>query len=307
MSSSSSDAIYCDSSLSAEDVRELEDFNASLYGEKIAAPASSTFGRVVRTAAEGTAAQLTAGAMGLAAVAGGKALYDKATYNRDLKAITDVYPHLKKNPERELRLAYTSLRSLNPQFAKDPLIGGTLLGQLLRQRDPLNPKSLRFDPGMATDLVRNRKDTRGGFAEMVPEAFRAGSQSALDYESVLGDRALKHEMQQHDRVFKREMQVGDQAFKRDHEREKEKARQEAEERKESRDETRKVRERVRVLEADRRQRRVKGPAYSASPSSSRLSDSAQVLGRHVSDALGGERLRSHSDPAGRRGYHSPKK
>jgi len=207
-------SIYTDSDLSAEDVLELEDFDGMLHeGSKRAS--FGRVGRMARNATENTAAQLIAGTLGTATVVGGKAMYDKATYGRDLRAITDVYPHLKKYPEKELRLAYSSLRNLNPQFAKDPLVGGTLLGQLLRQRDPLNPKALRLDPGMASDLVRNRRDTRGGIDEMVPAAFQAGMQGAMDYEGVLGDRAFKREMAAADRSFKRETQTGDHRFKRE--------------------------------------------------------------------------------------------
>ena len=153
--------------------------------EKVAAPstdAAATIGkRILESLGKGIehsvgpAVTMTLAGLGVsAASAGGRALMNKATKNRDLESILEVYPHLKEWDRKEIELAYSSMRHMNPHIAKDPLAGGTLLGQMLRSRDPLNPKVLRFDPQLAGDLMRLSPKEEHAFEETARDAVMKG-------------------------------------------------------------------------------------------------------------------------------------
>jgi len=215
--------VYQDPRLSVADRDALEDFYLRLHGQggdpqkvaevKIAKGLGAQATKVlsspaVREALQalGKGALTGAGLFGVAAsVEGGakglKAIQEKATFKRDLNRILEVYPHLREYPEDQIHLAYRSMRHLNPHFAKDPLVGGTLLGQILRSRDPSDPKSLRMEAGLAADLVRFRPREGETLKDRAQQAFQTGMTEALKSE---GQRKMKE--QEH--AFRREMAGG---------------------------------------------------------------------------------------------------
>lgn len=173
---------------------------ASAIGQRLL----EAFGRGV----EHSVPLIVAGLGVTGAAAGGRALMDKATKGRDLDKILEVYPHLKKWDRREIELAYNSMRHMNPHIAKDPLAGGTLLGQMLRSRDPLDPKALRFEPQLAGDLLRLNPREEHAFEEVARDAILKGVGSAMD--DMSRERAGRTQQ-----AFAREQEEGRRAFDRE--------------------------------------------------------------------------------------------
>lgn len=79
---------------------------------------------------------------------------DRMTFDRDLKKVLDVNKDIGKPNDKQIRLAYQSIRTTNPKFSKDPLIAGTLLRQIMQNKvDPYDPKSpARVDLNIASQL-----------------------------------------------------------------------------------------------------------------------------------------------------------
>jgi hypothetical protein len=132
------------------------------------------------------------------AVKGGGHLIDALTFNRDLDRLIAAYPELKNADPKAVRVAYTSLRQLNPEFAKDPLVGGSMLQAILRNVHPDSPRGMpRFDLATAQILNQARSQNRGGFAEELIRAaaleegkIRArGHEQALARQHAIEDRA----------------------------------------------------------------------------------------------------------------------
>lgn len=125
---------------------------------------------------------LGAYAAGKALSSGATSIADKLTFKRDLNRLLEVHPDIKENySEKDQHLAYKSLRMLNPKFAKDPLVGGNLLRQVLKNRDPQNPSQApMLHPEMAVNLSkayaeRERSDAAPGITDL---AVRAGVDAA---------------------------------------------------------------------------------------------------------------------------------
>lgn len=79
---------------------------------------------------------------------------DRMTFDRDLKKVLDVNKDIGKPNDKQIRLAYQSIRTTNPKFSKDPLIAGTLLRQIMQNKvNPYDPKSpARVDLNIASQL-----------------------------------------------------------------------------------------------------------------------------------------------------------
>jgi len=179
-------------------------------GEKTAASpaAASTIGqRVLEALGKGiehSVPMIVAGLGVTSAAALGRGAMDKATKGRDLERILEVYPHLKEYPRAEIELAYSSLRHMNPHMAKDPLAGGTLLGQMLRNRDPMNPKLLRFDT-LAGDLLRLNPKEEHAFEEVARDAVMKGMSHGIEdlskERAARGQQAFMQEMERGKREF----------------------------------------------------------------------------------------------------------
>jgi hypothetical protein len=131
-----------------------------------------------------------------AAANGMRAAQDKLTYRRDLNRVLDVSPEIKTDyPERDIHLAYQSMRTLNPTFAKDPLVGATLLQQILRNRDISDPsKPPRMDLGVARELISAQEKGQDQLARGLSGAFSAGITTAIKSETDLANITAKHQM-----------------------------------------------------------------------------------------------------------------
>ena len=145
---------------------------------------------------------------------GGKKIMDPITKARDLNRVLEVYPQLAEQyPREEIDLAFNSLRHLNPHFSKDPLVGGTLLGQILRSRDIDNPSSLRLEPGLASGLVRDRPREDDTFQRLMTDAAAQGVSDFLSDQSTAEDRAFRVGERQAGEQFRQDMAKEDRSAK----------------------------------------------------------------------------------------------
>lgn len=96
---------------------------------------------------------------------------DRLTFERDLRKVLAVHPQLGSIRDENLRRAYKTLRTMNAEYARDPLIAGTLLDMVMTNRmDPDDPKSPpRFDPA----LLQSIQDKRRGAIDVA--AMQAGA------------------------------------------------------------------------------------------------------------------------------------
>jgi hypothetical protein len=184
--------------ISEDEVQQLEALDGLLKGANLAGDAAKfTSGDAKRLALTALAIGGTNALVGAGMYQGTKAvgaLWDKATFNRDLNRILKVYPQLKEHSASDRRLAYASLRNMNPHFAKDPLVGGTLLGRILRDKNPADPNSgVRFSGDLAADLVKSRVRDDDPLAKMMGDAGSRGAQSAIDHH--MKDRSSQRAMQ----------------------------------------------------------------------------------------------------------------
>ena len=98
------------------------------------------------------------------------------TFNRDLKRVVEVNPQLGSPEDPNLRMAFKTLRSVNPEYSKDPLIAGTVLDMVMTNRmDPDDPSSApRFDPALLQS-IQNRGKTPADLAAEQGAKATAGS------------------------------------------------------------------------------------------------------------------------------------
>lgn len=101
---------------------ETKEADLKGFGRQFGGAVTSGLGAATATAALG------AGAVGV------KALYDAATSGRDFRAMLshneDLRDHHTNDPRRVNQL-YSSLRSMNPNFAKDPIVAGTYMRRMI--------------------------------------------------------------------------------------------------------------------------------------------------------------------------------
>jgi hypothetical protein len=84
---------------------------------------------------------------------------DRLTFERDLRKVLAVHPQLGSIRDENLRRAYKTLRTMNAEYARDPLIAGTLLDMVMTNRmNPDDPKSPpRFDPALLQSIQEKRR------------------------------------------------------------------------------------------------------------------------------------------------------
>jgi hypothetical protein len=90
------------------------------------------------------------------------------TFNRDLRRVTQVNPQLGDPSDPNLRMAFKTLRTTNPEYAADPLIAGTILDMVMTNRmNPDDPSSApRFDPALLQSIqVKNKRPLDLAMAE----------------------------------------------------------------------------------------------------------------------------------------------
>ena len=129
--------------------------------------AGKSFGGIAGTAA---AMGVGAAAFAGAAVAANK-MYNAATKSRDFRSMLEANPdlkvHLKEDPAGFNRM-YTSLRTLAPEFAKEPMVAGHYMRQGME--GPIEGRG-----GVALNAVQARKPQQMGPAsEAAMEGYMKG-------------------------------------------------------------------------------------------------------------------------------------
>ena len=111
-----------------------------------------------------------------------RAVQNKLTYRRDLNRLLDVRPEISgEHNERDINLAFQSMRHLNPELSKDPLTGSTLLTQILRNRDIQDPSAPpRMDLGVARELFTAERRGKDEIVETATRAFDTGVRMGIE-------------------------------------------------------------------------------------------------------------------------------
>jgi len=78
-------------------------------------------------------------------------------FESGLNKALEINPQLGSAKDPNLRMAYKTLQTTNPDYAKDPLIAGTILDMVMSNRmDPDDPGSApRFDPTLLNEIQKS--------------------------------------------------------------------------------------------------------------------------------------------------------
>ena len=149
--------------ITREELTELEKF-----AEYLSKEASPTFGQMAGLAI----AAPSLAYLGSKIPEAIESARNNASFNSDFNRILKVNPSLGSSQDPNLQMAYKTLRTLSPTYAKDPLLAGTILGNVMHNRtDPDDPSSPpRFDPALVNEIVRGTPQPSG--------AVRAGQSAA---------------------------------------------------------------------------------------------------------------------------------
>jgi hypothetical protein len=165
---------YAEGKLTQDELEDLEKMAGAL--------ADPEFRRTLAVIGATTLMTPALTAIGAGAVNKSMSAMDKITMRRDLRRILAIHPYLGDPEDPHIVMAYQSLRTLNPEYAKDPLIAGPLLQQMLQSRMiPGDPRSApRMDPGVAGQLVTARgKSDKSDLARMAGQSLASGAEKAL--------------------------------------------------------------------------------------------------------------------------------
>lgn len=101
-------------------------------------------------------------------------------FESGLNKALEVNPQLGSAKDPNLRMAYKTLQTTNPEYAKDPLIAGTILDMVMSNRmDPDDPSSApRFDPALLNEIQKS--------APRSPDMTQTMGQAAIRSAGVLG-------------------------------------------------------------------------------------------------------------------------
>lgn len=136
--------------------------------EGVSGGGAAEFGKTIGS--KGLSGALTVGG-GLAAAGAGVAaqkLYDAATKARDFRSMLEANPDLAQHHEEQPRLfnqMFSTLRTFNPSFSKDPLVAGNYMRQMME------------DPVHAGGKVVETLDYRDKMRSPLMSAFGGGKKS----------------------------------------------------------------------------------------------------------------------------------
>jgi hypothetical protein len=153
-------AAYARGEITEEDLRSLEKTAAAL-NKSAGAPGGLTAGNIAALGGLALAAPTLAyaGAQVPQAIEG---TLGAMTFNRDLRRVVEVNPQLGSPDDPNLRMAFKTLRSTNPEYSKDPLIAGTILDMVMTNRmNPDDPTSApRYDPALLQSIQQRSTTPR---------------------------------------------------------------------------------------------------------------------------------------------------
>lgn len=150
--------LYAAGDISAAELQELEKFAEFL--EKNAALGVSGITPATIGALGGLAvAAPTLSYLGSAVPSSLQSTVNSMRFESGLNRTLKVNPHLGSPKDPNLRMAYKTLQTTNPEYAKDPLIAGTILDMVMSNRmDPNDPSSApRFDPALLSEIQKGKQ------------------------------------------------------------------------------------------------------------------------------------------------------
>lgn len=131
-------------------------------------------GRLAKTVGKGLAVggALAASSAGVAALgAAAEKIYNAITKKRDFDNMLEANPHLRAYQEatpEEFTRMFSALRTMNPDFTKDPLVAGAYMAKAMEQ--PVETRGFT-----AVDALRLRQPKRPGpFTETALSGFARG-------------------------------------------------------------------------------------------------------------------------------------
>ena len=141
--------------------------------KKTAGPMGS-FGQHVGRAATGALATgigaAAAGGIGLAV----SKIVDAATKSHDFKEMLannqDLHEHYSSDPKR-FNMMFSTLRSMNPQFSKDPLVAGAFMRRMVMSPDGIG--------GIAGEALKQRNDFGSPLGDVFSKGVGEGAKSGL--------------------------------------------------------------------------------------------------------------------------------
>lgn len=148
--------LFAAGEISAQELRDLESFADQL--EKSAGIISAEHLPATAAALGGLAlAAPTLSYVGQAVPGAMQTALNKMRFEAGLRKTVETSPHLGSTDDPNLRMAYKTLQTTNPEYARDPLIAGTILDMVMSNRmDPNDPSSApRFDPTLLSEIQKN--------------------------------------------------------------------------------------------------------------------------------------------------------
>lgn len=102
-------------------------------------------------------------------------IYDAATKSRDFKSMMEFNQDLQEHHDRDPRMfnqMFTSLRTMNPHFSKDPVVAGTYMRRMVE-----NPMTAG---GILTESLNTRDKFRSPFEGVIEEGTGAARSQFLE-------------------------------------------------------------------------------------------------------------------------------
>jgi len=167
--------LFATGAISAQELHELEKFAESL--EKTAAIGGMSAGQTAAALGGLAVAAPTLAYVGQKVPQTLQSAVNSMRFEGGLRKTLEVNPQLGSADDPNLRMAYKTIQTTNPEYAKDPLIAGTILDMVMNNRmDPNDPTSApRFEPTLLSEIQKGKAK-----APDATSAIGAGARSALD-------------------------------------------------------------------------------------------------------------------------------
>lgn len=167
--------LFAAGEISAQELHELEKFAEAL--EKTAGINAMSAGQTAAALGGLAVAAPTLAYVGSKVPQTMQSAVNRMRFEGGLRKTLEVNPQLGSADDPNLRMAYKTIQTTNPEYAKDPLIAGTILDMVMNNRmDPNDPTSApRFEPTLLSEIQKGMAK-----APDATSAIASGAKSALD-------------------------------------------------------------------------------------------------------------------------------
>ena len=170
--------LFAAGEISAQEMHELEKFAESLEkGAAMPMPRGVSSGQIAGALGGMALAVPTLSYVGNKVPQTLQNAVNSMRFEGGLRKTLEVNPQLGSPDDPNLRMAYKTIQTTNPEYAKDPLIAGTILDMVMNNRmDPNDPASApRFEPTLLSEIQKGKaKDID------TTSAMGGAARSALD-------------------------------------------------------------------------------------------------------------------------------